>query len=382
MYDMNAPAQQIRAMTIWGIGVTVAPVIGPALGGFLTESLNWRWVFFINVPIGALAAIGIFAIMPKFPAERRDFDHFGFVLVTFALCGLQLALDRGTQQDWLNSREIIIELAISAAAFWMLIFHLRRHPHPLIPIQLFQNPNFIGALILALVVSPVVVAGSALLPPFMQVLLGYPVMESGLLVMPRGIAMAIGMIVGGRLMQLFDGRLVIGLGLLVIIGGLWTQTLFTLQMDSRLIIWSGVLLGTGSGLSFATVNFVAVSSLPPWLRTDGAACYSLVRNLGTSLMITTMTALLARNTQINHAEIGSALHASSAPFLITQMLGGSFAADRLAEVANAEVTRQAVMVAYLDDFWLMMWLAIAVMPILFVLRPVRPEKGQRIEISE
>lgn len=382
IYDMNKPSEQIRAMTIWGMGVMIAPVIGPALGGLLTEYLNWRWVFFINVPIGVLAAIGIFAIMPKFPSARRAFDHIGFILIALALGGLQLALDRGTQQDWLESSEIIIELGISAGAFWMLIFHLRHHPHPLIPIQLFQNRTFAGAMLLSLVVAPVVIAGSALLPPLIQVLLGYPVLDSGLLMMPRGIAMAISMVIGGKLMQHFDGRVVIGLGLMLIIWSLWIQTGFSLQMDSRLLIWSGIVQGAGSGLAITTINFVSVSTLPPALRTDGAACYSLVRSLGSSLMITFMTSMLARNMQINHAEVGSALHASSTPFLMPQMLGGSHSSDQIAAFANAEVTRQAMMIAYIDDFWLMMWLGVAAIPILFILSPVRARKGQPMEIME
>ena len=382
IYDMNPPSQQVRAITIWGMGVLVAPVAGPVLGGFLTDAFDWRWVFFINVPIGIVAALGIFAVMPNFTSVQRAFDHVGFVIIVLALCGLQLALDRGTQQDWLNSPEIIVEFGISAAAFWMFFFHLRRHPNPIIPVQLFHNRNFIGAMALALIVMPQVMAGAVLLPPLVQVLLGYPVFNAGLLMIPRGIAMVVGMIAGGRLMQRLDGRLVIALGMVMIIISLWMQTRFNLAMDDHLIIWSGAVQGLGVGLSLTTINYLAVATLPPALRTDGAAAYTLTRSIGSSIFIALMTSMLARNIQINHAEVGAAMRDASMPFLMSAMYGGSYAIGRLAAMANVEVTRQATMIAYIDDFWMMMWMVILAMPILLLIKPVRPPKGEPMEIVE
>jgi DHA2 family multidrug resistance protein len=382
IYDMNRPSDQVRALTIWGMGVMVAPVVGPALGGFLTEVLDWRWVFFINVPVGIIAGIGIFAVMPKFPSVSRPFDGVGFIIIVIALCGLQLALDRGTQEDWLESTEIIVELGVSAAAFWMLFFHLRRHPHAIIPAQLFHNRNFVGAMLLALVVVPISIAGAALLPPLVQVLLDYPVMTAGLLMVPRGVAMLVGMLVGARLMQRFDGRLVIALGLVLVIISLWLQTSFSLGMDSRLLIVSGLFQGAGLGCSMTTINFIAVATLPSPLRTDGAAVFSLVRSIGSSLLIALVTALLARNVQINHAEVGSTFNAGNLPGLLATMGGGSYPARLIAAMADAEVNRQAMMIAYIDDFWLMMWLAVAMLPVLLFIQPVRPAKGEAMEVIE
>ena len=381
VYDINTPAQQMRALTIWAVGVMVAPMVGPMLGGFITENFDWRWVFFLNVPVGIVAAVGIFALMPQFPAARRAFDHIGFIIIAVALGGLQLALDRGTQQDWLDSPEIIIELGVSISAFWMLFFHLRRAKNPLIPIQLFQNRNFNGSIALSLVVWPIVLAGSALLPPLIQVLLGYPVMAAGMLMVPRGVAMTLGMMLSGRLMKSWDGRWLIAAGLGLIIAALWMQTGFNLQMDSHLLIWAGLLQGLGLGLAAMPTNYMTVATLPAALRTDGAACYSLVRNIGTSLMISLMSALLARNLQVNHAELGSALHASSMIALMPAYLGSEFT-GAIAAMADAEVTRQAMMIAYVDDFWLMMWLAIAMIPLPFLLKPVRTNKDEPIEIIE
>lgn len=382
MYDMNPPSQQLRALSIWGMGIMVAPVVGPVLGGFLTESFDWRWVFFINVPIGAVAAIGIFAVMPRFPVERRSFDITGFIIIALALIGLQLALDRGTQQDWLDSPEIIIELGISLSAFWVLIFHLKRQSHAIIPVQLFANRNFMGAMVLALVVMPIVVAGSALLPPLIQVLLGYPVIDAGLLTAPRGVGMVITLVLSARLMQRMDGRILIALGLAMIVWSLWIQTRFSLDMDSRLIILSGLLQGAGVGLTMSPTNYMSVATLPVLLRTDGAAVYSLVRSIGSSVMIALTSSLLARNIQVNHAEVGSSLHASSLPFMMSAMMGGTYATERVAAMADLEVNRQAMMIAYIDDFWLMMWLAAAAIPVVFLLNPIRAVKGEKMEILE
>ena len=382
MYDLNPPSQQVRAMTIWGLGVMVAPLVGPVLGGYLTEILDWRWVFFINVPLGALAAFGIFAILPDLPSARRAFDHIGFLMIAAALCGLQLALDRGTQQDWLESPEIVIELGVSAGAFWLLFFHLRRSPHPLIPTTLFANRNFVAATLLCFIVGPILLASAALLPPLVQTLMGYPVFTAGLILIPRGLAMAIAMVLGGRLMSIIDGRLQILLGVALLALSLHLQTRFSLGMDTSLLIWSGALQGAGMGLAVMTMNYLAVSSLPIELRTEGAAVYNLVRSVGASLMIALASAMLARNLQINHSEIGSSINPSSLPFLITKLFGGVASGNQVAAMLNAEVTRQALMVAYIDDFAMMMWLTLAALPLIVLIRPVRPRRGEIVTVVE
>ena len=372
LYDMNAPSQQVRAMTIWGVGVMVGPLIGPVLGGYLTENFDWRWVFFINVPIGIVAAVGVFATLPVFPAVRRNFDHVGFVLIVVALCALQLALDRGSQQDWFESTEILIESGIAIAAAWMLIFHLRHARDPIFAIGLFRDRIFTTALILSLMVTPIMIAAVALLPSLLQALLGYPATLAGLLSVPRGLAMTLGIIVGGPLFRMIGARAQVAAGLACTAFAMWLHTHFALGMDQHLIIWAGAAQGLGTGLAMSVLNVVAVAQAPVALRTDAAVLFNLFRNTGSALMIAIFTAILARNIQVNHAEIGAAIGSTSSPFLLAQNLGGRFLGEKLAALADAEVTRQAMMVAYIDDFWLMMWILVLITPLALLLGRVRP----------
>ncbi|KKC26791.1 DHA2 family efflux MFS transporter permease subunit [Sphingomonas sp. SRS2] len=374
LYDMNAPSQQMRAMTLWGVGVMVGPLVGPVLGGYLTETFDWRWVFFINVPIGLVAGLGILATMPAFPAVRRAFDHVGFILIVVALCALQLALDRGSQLDWFDSTEIVIECGVSIAAFWMLIFHLWHAREPIFSISLFRDRAFSIALLLSLVVTPVMIAATALLPALLQTLLGYPVTLAGLLSLPRGIAMLIGIIIGGRLFRIIGARAQVAMGLAFTAFATWLQTRINLEMDSHLIIWAGMAQGLGTGVALTVLNFLTVAHAPTAFRTDAAVLYNLARNTGASIMIAAFTAILARNIQVNHAEIGAAIGATNVPLGLSQMAGGPYLTNRLAALIDAEVTRQSMMIAYINDFWLMMWLTILVMPLALLLGRERPRQ--------
>ena len=382
LYDMNPPSTQVRAITIWGIAVNASPIAGPVLGAYLAEAINWRWVFFINVPIGLVTAIGILVILPNAPVSRRAFDHIGFILILMAVCGLQLALDRGTQQDWFESTEILIELCLSIGAFWMLFFYLRHARNPLIPIALFRIPEFNAAVIISCVVLPVVSAASALLPPVLQILLGYPVETTAIVLIPRAIAVMVGIMIGGRMMKRVDSRVQIIVGVLLIAWSLQIQTRFAIEMGQELVIWSGILQGLGLGMSMIVINFVAIASTPAHLRTEGAAVYTLIRNVATSVMIAICSALLARNVQLNHLEIGSSLSPSSLPFWLSQFESGSGGAARAAVLADLEVNRQALMIAYLDDFYLMMWATLATIPIVLLIKPRGRPEGEHMTVVE
>ena len=382
LYDMNPPSTQVRAITIWGIAVNASPIVGPVLGAYLADALNWRWVFFINVPIGVVTAIGILLILPNAPATRRAFDHIGFVLILVAVCGLQLALDRGTQQDWFESTEILIEMSLSVGAFWMLFFYLRHARDPLVPMALFRIPEFNAAVVISCVVLPVVTAASALLPPVLQILLGYPIETTAIVLIPRAIAVMVGIMIGGPLMKRIDSRFQIIAGVLMIAWSLELQTRFTIEMGQQLIIWSGILQGFGLGLSMIVINFVAIASTPSSLRTEGAAVYTLIRNVATSVMIAICSVLLARNIQLNHLEIGSALSSSSLPFWLSQFAASAGGAQRVAAMADIEVNRQALMIAYLDDFYMMMWATLATSPLVLLIKPMGRPDGEAIAVME
>ncbi|WP_340314868.1 DHA2 family efflux MFS transporter permease subunit [Rhizorhabdus argentea] len=378
MYDMNPPSRQVRAITIWGFATMLGPILGPVVGGWVTDAFNWRWVFFLNVPIGIVALIGIFIALPDFPSPRRVFDHVGFAMIVVALCGLQLALDRGTQQDWFESPEILVEFAISISAFWMLIFHLGRSPTPIISVSLFANRTFTSAITISAIVVPIIVAANALLPSLLVILLGYPVYLAGVALIPRGVALAVAILIGGQMMRRIDGRYQLSIGMMLVIASLAVQTGFSVQMDWTTVFWSGVLQGLGTGLMMTVLNFAVVASVPAALRTEAAALSALFRNVGTSLAIAVFTALLARNIQINHAEIGAMLGSNGTPLAMLKALSRVNIAEQAAALANAEVTRQAMMVAYIDNFWAMMWTVVCLLPILLLMKPISA-KGAKAE---
>jgi len=371
LYDMNPPSRQMRAVTMWGLGAMVGPVVGPVLGGYLTDAFDWRWVFFINVPVGAVAFVGILFCLPEFGAVRRGFDHVGFILIAIALCTLQLALDRGTQQDWFESPEILIEFGLSISAFWLLLFHLQRAHHPIISPGLFANRSFSGAMILSFVLMPIIIASNALLPQLFVQLMGYPVATAGELMLPRGVAMTFGIYFGGILTRWLDARVQIALGVGIVIWSLMIQTWFNADMDEHLIIWAGLLQGLGTGLSMTVLNFMTISSAPPAARTEAAALYSLFRSTGSSIMLAIFSAQLARSIQINHAELGERLATHDTAFLMSRTWNVPGLTGQAAALAETEVGRQAMMIAYINVFWAMMWVMIAMVPLILLLKPPR-----------
>lgn len=378
LYDMNKPSKQVQAITLWSLGIIVAPILGPVLGGYLTDAFDWRWVFLINLPIGLAAAIGVYLTMPQFPAIRRSFDKVGFLIIAIAICSLQLALDRGTQQDWFDSPEIIIELALAAAFFWMLVFHLRSAKDPLIPPVLFRYRNFNIAMLLSFIVLPLLIASSALLPPLLQTLMGYPAQGAGMLMIPRALTMMVGMVVGGRMMKTIDTRIQLFIGISLIAWSMHMQTGFNLQMDADLVIWSGAVQGLGLGIAMMVVNFLAISSVPAQLRTEAAAVYAVVRNTGASIVIAICTAVLAYNVQVSHSDLASSLQQFNLPMAI---YNGRLGTNAVA-MADLEINRQAMMIAYINDFWMMMWACLATVPLLLLVKPLKPRKGETMALAE
>ncbi len=367
LLDINPPSRHARAMAIWVMGVTVGPIFGPVLGGWLTENYNWRWVFYINLPFGVLAFLGILGSMPENRAHESRFDFFGFSALSVAIGALQLMLDRGQIKDWFSSPEICIEAAVAATALYLFIVHMltatqRRFVSP----ALFQDRNFLVGSLFVFLVGAVLFASLALQPPLLQGLLNYPVVTTGLVTAPRGIGTLIAIIVVGRLADKLDPRLMIGAGFAITAASLWQMTNFDLQMDSSAVIWSGFVQGVGSGMVFVSLSAVTFATLRQNLRNEGTSIFSLVRNLGSSIGISATETLLTRNTQTMHASLGEHVNRFS-PLLHARLAAATPDARTLSEL-NASVTRQAEMVAYNDNFKLMMVLCVAVIPMALLLR--------------
>jgi DHA2 family multidrug resistance protein len=374
LLDINPPGRHARAMSVWVMGVTLGPIVGPALGGWLTENYNWRWVFYINVPVGTLAFLGIASFLPKAPLRKSRFDFFGFTALSVAIGAFQILLDRGQLKDWFGSTEIWIETSIAVVAFYLFIIHmLTTTEQPFVSPSLFKDRNFVTGTVFMFIMGAILFATLALLPPLLQDLLNYPVVTAGLVTAPRGVGSLIAMFIVGRVVGKIDTRLIIAVGFALTIISLWQMTGFDLQMDYTKIVWSGILQGGGLGLVYVPLATAAFATLSPALRNEGTAMFSLTRNIGSSIGISVVTTLLTRNTQIMHATLGEHVNRYN-PLLRAQVPAGAPGLRSLAGL-NATVTEQAAMIAYNNDFKLMMLLALVAMPLVLLLRKGRGEKA-------
>ncbi len=278
LFDINSPKDFGRAMSIWGIGVTMGPILGPALGGWLTDDYNWRWVFYINLPIGVIAFAGLFFTMPESRnAQSSRFDFLGFGSLSLAIASLQVMLDRGQLLDWFSSREITLEAIIAGTAFYVFLVHTFSYSKPFLNPALFKDRNFVAANVFIFVVGVVMFATLALLPPMLQNQMRYPVILTGLVTAPRGIGTLAGMFIVGRLVTRFDVRAIMAVGLVLTAYSLWQMTQFSLLMDTWLVLISGVVQGVGVGLVYVPLSTVAFTTLPANLRNEGTAARSVFR---------------------------------------------------------------------------------------------------------
>jgi DHA2 family multidrug resistance protein len=367
LLDINPPARQARAMAVWVMGATLGPIIGPALGGWLTENYNWRWVFYINVPFGILAFLGMLSFLPEAAIRKSRFDFFGFGSLSVAIAAFQIMLDRGQLKDWFSSTEIWIEATVAAVAFYSFIIHMLTTTGPrFVSPGLFKDRNFLTGNVFIFIIGVVLFATLALLPPLLQDLLNYPVATAGLVTAPRGVGTLAAMFIVGRIMGKVDIRLIIGTGFALTALASWQMTGFDLQMDSATVVWSGVSQGLGTGFAYVPLAAAAFATLSPTLRNEGTAIFSLTRNLGSSIGISVVNTLLTRNTQIMHSTLGEHVTRYS-PVLRAQLPDGPPSLHTLAGL-NATVTEQASMIAYNNDFQLMMVLSLAAIPLVLLLR--------------
>jgi len=367
LLDINPRERHGQAMAIWGAGIMVGPIIGPTLGGWLTESLNWRWVFFINLPIGIVAFLGMAAYLPSIARRRRGFDFFGFAMLSLGVGALQLILDRGGEMDWFSSAEIWIELGLAITGFWVFIVHMLTAKSPFIDPRIFLDRNFATGLVFIFVIGVILLASLALLPPMLSTIFGYPTITIGIVMAPRGVGTMISMLIVGRIVHKMDARILVVVGLVLTAQSLYTMAGFSPQMDSWLIISSGIVQGLGLGLVFVPLSTVAFATLEARYRTDATALFSLVRNIGSSIGISIVSAMLVRNVQINHAELSSFINPFDPNLWAASpaAAGGNQAA--LAQL-DGLINIQALMISYVDDFKLMMMVTLLALPLVFLLR--------------
>ena len=368
LLDINPKEKIGQAMALWGAGIMIGPILGPMLGGWLTEQYDWRWVFYINLPVGIMALYGIARYLPETRPAAVRLDRFGFITLSLGVGLLQLFLDRGEQLDWFNSVEIRVEAITSLLAFVFFAVHTwTSQGNSFLNRALLRDRNFIIGIVLAFIVGLILYANMALQPSLLQGLMNYPIVFTGVVRAPRGIGTMLAMMVVGRLIHRIDVRAIMAFGFALTAFSLYLMTQFTLDMDSTLIIVSGVIQGFGIGFTFVPLSAVAFSTLAPNLRNDGTPIFSLLRNIGSSVGISIVQAMLSEGTARAHAQLSEAITPYSAAVQNLPPLLSAQSPTGLA-LLNLEVTRQAAMIGYLGDFHMMMWLTLLAMPMLLLLR--------------
>jgi DHA2 family multidrug resistance protein len=378
MLDIYPPSQRGQAMAIWGMGVMVGPILGPTLGGYLTDVYNWRWVFFVNLPFGIAAVAGLLLFMPRTPRNPSlKFDWTGFAVLAVGIGALQMMLDRGELKDWFNSGEIITEAVLAGLGIYLFVVHLLTAEKPFITPRIFRDINFAASLLMMFAVGVVLLATSALLAPWLQTLGGYPVATAGLVMAPRGIGTMVAMMIAGRLSSRVDPRKLMAFGLVLLVWSLYECTTWTPAIGARQLIGTLLVQGAALGFVFIPLQVVAFTTLPPALRTDGTALLSLLRNVGSAIGISVISAMLAQNVQQVHSEIGAFV----TPFNRALQVGGAIShfwnpATRVgAQVLDAIVNNQAQIIGYIDDYKLMMWTTLPALLLLLLMR--RPGAAPR-----
>jgi len=375
LLDIN-PLERIgQAMAIWGAGIMVGPILGPLLGGWLTENFDWRWVFFINLPVGAFALWGMLRYLPESRPRSDRLDIFGFVTLSVAIGMLQLFLDRGELLDWFDSWEIKLEAAAALVAFGFFAVHTATvRGISFFDRDLLKDRNYLTGLLFAFIVGAILYGTMALLPMFLQGLMNYPVVYTGEVTAPRGIGTMIAMIVVGRLVHRVDVRAIMAAGFALTAFSLWQMTSITLQMDSTLVVTSGFIQGLGIGLTFVPLSTATFATLAPRLRNEGTPIFSLLRNIGGSVGISIVQALLTHGSAQAHAQLASLVTRGNQGLV---NLPPALSPDTPAGLAvlNAEVTRQAALIGYVGDFSIMMVVTLLAIPLLLLIRRSGARRG-------
>jgi DHA2 family multidrug resistance protein len=381
LLDAYTVQERGQAMAVWGIGVMLGPIMGPTLGAWLTDNYSWHWVFLINLPIGVATVIGMLLFMDETHRhEHLRFDWYGFLALAVGIGSLQLLLDRGEQVGWFDSSEIWIETIVSIVGFYYFFAHSLTTPEPFVRFELFKDRNFVSGVVFMVVIGVVLFGTMALVTPFMQNLLGFPIQTAGFLLGSRGVGTLLTMMVAPRLMRMLETRYLILIGLLLTGGTLYVFTGFSLDVTQRTIVITSVVQGVGLGLLFVPITTAAFLTLPGHLRNSGTSILTLVRNIGSSVGISMVIANLTSKTTEMHARIVE----SVTPFNdALQMPDVTHTLNVHSEsglaMLDGIVSQQAAMIAYLNDFKLLMILTLATMPLVLIIRAAKRTSEAKLQ---
>jgi DHA2 family multidrug resistance protein len=371
LLNITPPQRHARALALYTMSVVVAPIVGPVIGGFLTENYSWRWCFYVNVPAGLGAMLLIWTFLPRGAVLQRRFDFLGFGSLAVAIASFQLMLDRGPTQDWFYSREVCLEAIVAASAFWIYLVHTLTTEHPLFPPALARDRNFVTSVTINFFILMLMMCSLTLLPLMMQGPLGYPVIHAGVLSTPRGLVIMAVLQVMGRVDAMVDRRLLVALGLAFMVAGFWQMAHFDLSMGGGQIVFATVLQGIGQGIILVPIMTLGFATIRPELRADASAVSNLLRNLGGSVGVASIQAVTAVNSQAMHASLAAFIRPGDP--MMRAMLPPAWSPGTAegALALNQEITRQSLMVAYVDDFRLLALIGLCCAPLILLLRQPR-----------
>jgi DHA2 family multidrug resistance protein len=370
--------QRGKAMAIWSMGVMVAPILGPTLGGWLTEMVSWRWTFYINLPVGILSFLLALRYVPDTALRARRMDWLGFASLAVGIGALQLVLDRGNQDDWFSSQMLTLAALIALLSLiFFIVYTLTGKHHPLFDLRIFRDRNFLFASLIMTTIGIGFFGGMLLQSLFLQNFLGYPTFEAGLYMAPRGLASFLVMILVGKFVGKIPPRNFVFVGILASIAGNYLMTRFTSDITANDLILPMMLQGVGMGLIFVPISTLAFTTLPKEIAAEAAGIYSLIRALGSALGISILTTYFSRSTEQNwsllRGEItpySGALHAYLAPLHL-----GMQDPQGIALAARA-VLHQAQNLGYIDSFWFATLNFVLMLPLLLLVRtPANPGKA-------
>ncbi len=379
------------AMAAFAVGVVVAPILGPTLGGWLTDQYSWRWAFYINIPIGVLAMVmtNMFIEDPPYirAAKPGRIDAVGFGMMAVSLATLQVVLDRGQQEDWFSAPWICWLTGISAASLIAFIVWEFRVSEPIVNLRVFSNRNFMVGTVLILLVGLALYSAVTMLPLFLQTLMGYSALQSGVAVGPRGLGALLTMPLVGFLTGKIDARKLIGLGFSIVGVSLWQFAGINLEISMWSIIWPSILTGVGLSMLFVPLSTVALGTLPQQEIGNAAGIFNLMRNIGGSVGISIVTTLLTREAQVHQSEMSARLSSADIFFgvrtqSLQRMLQGIFDQSDATHKAQAEIYRQlqlqANLLAYVNNFRLLSFVCFFCIGCVFFLRKVKGKKAAAV----
>ena len=376
MVDTFSAADRGKAMAIWGIGILLGPIMGPTIGGFITDHLDWRWVFYINLPIGIINLLLLGAFLKQTPRSRVTADWTGALLLAVGVGALQMLLDRGNTEDWLRSNLIVGLVIVSLACTIAFLIRSVRNPNAILKIDLLKDRNLATATFMIMAFGVGMLSTIALQPLFLEHMLGYPAAAAGLLMAPRGIAVAVGMSLVATLITRVEPRWLVLTGLTFAAAGSYAMTWYNLDVDMAWIVAPGIVQGVGMGMIFVPLSTLAYQTLPKQSSDQAASIFNLARTMGGSVGVAIAATVLTRTSQLNWQSLGAGINPYNPAFGTWLDVSGSSATDpNTMQHLAMEVARQATLLGFIEAFGFVTLSFLVLIPLVLLLKrtsgPVR-----------